>query len=117
MSDTLTVRKTPSEEEDARRRREGDGERGEKSVGAFSEADADGKRERLFDRAEAESQSQQSARWRRRRGGRTGGARKGRRKGRLRDRPSPERDVTEADRKKRGVCSFVTLSLTLMRKT
>ena len=40
MSDTLTVRKTPSEEEDARRRREGDGERGEKSVGAFSETAA-----------------------------------------------------------------------------
>ena len=83
VSDTLTVRKTPSEG-DARRRREGEGEEGEggeKSVGAFSERD--GRRERLFDRAEGRGEreretSQQSARWR--------GSKKG--KGRL---PPPRR--------------------------
>ena len=70
VSDTLTVRKTPSEG-DARRGREGEGEGeegegGEKSVGAFSERD--GRRERGYStvqRGEREREtSQQSARWR-----------------------------------------------------
>ena len=98
-------------EETRGRYREG----GEKSVGAFSEADADGKRG--YSTVQRQRVKVNRARDGGGGGGRTGGARKGRRKGRLRDRPSPERDVTEADRKKRGVCSFVTLSLTLMRKT
>ena len=74
-------------------------------------------RERLFDRAEAESQSQQSAIWRRRRreDGRSKKEREGGRKGRLRDRPSPE--MSRKPIGKRGEFVRLSLCLTLMRKT
>ena len=110
MSDTLTVRKTPSEEEDARRRREGDGERGEKSVGAFSEADADGEREVIRPCRGRESKSTERDMAEETEGGREEQERKGRRTEGPFARSPLSRDVTEADRKKRGVCSFVTLS-------
>ena len=106
MSDTLTVRKTPSEEEDARRRREGDGERGEKSVGAFSETAATEVIRPCIAERETGERLGRTEKSTERDG--EGGARKGR-KGRWRDRFSSEMSLTEeADRKKGG--EFVYLS-------